>query len=252
MIERTAETQRKRLYFLSSFFSTPLWLKPEKDICLIPQPILQPNETLISTIRHGLTELNRSKRTGGRTDAPLIFEGRAQAQEAHTTFDGTPFDVAYSSSLLRAIETAKIVAGVEPPQLIVDDLCIERSFGKMEGLMRAEIMQKFPEVIYVPIGHVHYSLNPPDGESFELVQARARQFLWKLLKHHRGQRILVFSHQNFMQQLHAVMRDEDPMKALEYDILNCELNQFHLDANGKLIAHQAFQLVKNANAHPSF
>jgi broad specificity phosphatase PhoE len=219
---------------------------------LIPQPPLRPNETLISTIRHGLTELNRSKRTGGRTDAPLIPAGRAQAEEAHDTFDGTPFDVAYSSSLSRAIETAKLVVGIEPPQLIVDDLCIERSFGKMEGLTRAEIMQRYPEVVYVPIGHVHYSLNPPDGESFELVQARARQFLWKLLKQQRGRRILVFSHQNFMQQLHAVMRDEDPMKALEYDILNCELNQFQLDASGNLIAHQSFQLVQNANAHPSF
>jgi broad specificity phosphatase PhoE len=219
---------------------------------LIPQPEIKQDDILLSTIRHGLTELNRSKRTGGRTDAPLIPEGRAQAAEAHTTFDGTPFDAAYSSSLSRAIETAWIVAGSAPPELIVDDLCIERSFGRMEGLTRAEIVERLPEVKYVPIGHVHYSLNPPDGETFELVQARARQFLWKIGKQQRGRRVLVFSHQNFLQQLHAVLRDEDPMQALAYDILNCELNQFHLGANGRLLAHQSIQLCNAASAHPSF
>ena len=104
---------------------------------MIAQPDLKQNEILISTIRHGLTELNRSKRTGGRTDAPLIEAGRAQATEAHETFAGTPFDVAYASSLSRAIETAKIVAGVVPPNLRIDDLVIERNFGKMEGMSGA-------------------------------------------------------------------------------------------------------------------
>lgn len=219
---------------------------------MIPQPTLNPNEILISTIRHGLTELNRSKRTGGRTDVSLIEEGREQALAACATFAGTPFDVAYASSLKRASETAKIIAGVEPPVLQIDDLCIERSFGKMEGLTRAQIMEQLPEVKYIPIGHVHYSLNPPGGETFAELHERARRFLEKILTKHRGQRVLVFSHQNFMQQLHGVMRGLDPMQSLEYDILNCELNQFHLVADGKLIAYQTFQLCQNANAFPSF
>ena len=42
------------------------------------------------------------------------------------------------------------------------------------------------------------------------------------------------------------------MRALEYDILNCELNQFHIGADGTLIAEQTVQLVKAANAFPSF
>ncbi|MBI1801067.1 MAG: histidine phosphatase family protein [Chloroflexi bacterium] len=219
---------------------------------MIAQPTLQPGETLISTIRHGLTELNRSKRTGGRTDAPLIEEGRRQAEDARRTFAGTPFDVAYASSLTRAIETAKIIAGVEPPQLQIDDLCIERAFGKMEGLTRAQIKEQLPDVIYVPIGHVHYSLNPPDGETFEMVQERARQFLSKLLATHRGRRILIFSHQNFLQQFHGVLRGLSPLQSLEYDILNCELNQFHLAADDTLIVQKTIQLSANANAFPSF
>ena len=219
---------------------------------MISQPELGPNELLISTIRHGLTELNRTKRTGGRTDVPLIEPGRMQAREACTAFAGTPFDVAYASPLKRAIETAQLVAGVAPPQLCIDELCTERSFGDMEGLTRAEIVERLPQVNYVPIAGVHYSLNPPGGETFAEVHARARLFFAKLLAGQRGRRVLVFSHQNFLQQLHAVMRGRDELQALESDILNCELNQFHIGAGGELRAHQTVQLCKDANAYPSF
>ena len=106
---------------------------------MIEPPPLQPGQTLLYTLRHGLTELNRSKRTGGRLDAPLIDEGRQQAEEARENFDGTPLDVVVSSSLQRAIETARIVTGWPRDRMIIDDLAIERSFGEMEGLTQDEI-----------------------------------------------------------------------------------------------------------------
>jgi len=79
---------------------------------MIEQPDLQPGQTLLLTLRHGLTELNRDKRVGGHTDVPLIEEGRRQAQEARANFQGTPFEVVVSSPLERAIQTAVIVTGV--------------------------------------------------------------------------------------------------------------------------------------------
>ena len=219
---------------------------------MIDQPALLPGQTLLYTLRHGLTELNRSKKTGGRIDAPLLDVGRQQAAEAHGNFDGTPIDVAIASSLQRAIETAQIVTGWAREKIIVDDLAIERSFGEMEGLTQDEIRVKFPLVIYVPIEHVRYSLNPPGGESFEALRARARAFLEKTLRAHRGTRILVSSHQNFMQQLHGELRGMDPYAALRFDILNLELNQFHLDADGRLVSHRVYHLCPDASKYPSF
>ncbi len=219
---------------------------------MIEQPPLAPGQTLLYTLRHGLTELNRSKRTGGRLDAPLIDVGRAQAEEARGNFDGTPIDMVVCSSLQRSNETARIVTGWPRDRVIIDDLVIERSFGEMEGLTQDEIRVRFPDVIYVPIEHVRYSLNPPGGESFEVLRARARSFLDKVLRDHRGKRILVSSHQNFMQQLHGELRGIDPYAALKYDILNLELNQFHLDANGRLLTHRVYYLCPDASKYPSF
>ena len=219
---------------------------------MIGQPGLISGQTLLSTLRHGLTEFNRSKRTGGRLDVPLIEEGRRQAEEARANFAGTPIDVVISSNLQRAIETAEIVTGWPREKMIIDDLAVERSFGEMEGLTQDEIRERFQFVIYVPIDHIRYSLNPPGGESFEALRARARAFLDKTLRTYQGRRILVSSHQNFMQQLHGVLWGLGPIESLEHDILNCELNEFRIAPDGTLLGHRTVQLVPSAADHPSF
>jgi probable phosphoglycerate mutase len=219
---------------------------------VVEQPTPALGETLVSTIRHGLTELNRDRRVGGRIDVSLIPEGRQQAEEAAATLAGTPFDVVVSSPLQRSIETASLVTGLSPEVMEIDDLCTERSFGKMEGIDPTEVPRRYPEVRYLRIGHIGYSLNPPGGEPFEDLHARARRFLEGLLGRHGGRRILVFSHQNFLQQLHGVLFGLDHLESLRHDILNCELNQFLLAADGSLGSHRSVQLCASAARYPSF
>lgn len=219
---------------------------------MIEQPQLAPGETLVSTVRHGLTELNRDRRVGGRIDVPLIPEGRAQADEARAAFAGTPFDVVVSSPLSRAIETAVIVTGLPLQDIELDERCTERSFGAMEGIDPDEVPSRHPEVRYLRIGQIGYSLNPPGGEPFPDLHHRARGFVEGLLERHGGARIVVFSHQNFLQQLHGVLLGWDPFRSLERDILNCELNQFHLHPDGSLRSHRSVQLCATAAKHPSF
>jgi broad specificity phosphatase PhoE len=219
---------------------------------MIEPPDLTQCHTLLFTVRHGLTELNRDKRVGGRYDAPLIEEGRRQAREARGSFDGIPFDVVISSPLSRALETAEIIAGVRREDIMVEDGCTERSFGDMEGLTPAQVRERLPQVRYVRIGHVDYSLNPPGGETFDQLQARARRFLERTLEFHSGKKILLFGHENFLQQLHGVIYGLGPMGSLEHAILNCELNQFCLDADGSLISHRSVELCPSASDYPSF
>jgi 2,3-bisphosphoglycerate-dependent phosphoglycerate mutase len=219
---------------------------------MIEPPDLARCHTLLSTVRHGLTELNRDKRVGGHYDAPLIEEGRRQAREANGSLDGTDFDVVISSPLSRALETAEIIAGVRREDVVVEEGCTERSFGEMEGLTSAQVRERLPQVRYVRIGHVDYSLNPPGGETFEQLRERARRFHKRTLEFHGGKRILLFGHENFLQQLHGVIHGLGPMESLEHAILNCELNQFCLDANGSLIAHRRVELCPSASDYPSF
>ena len=220
---------------------------------MIEIPALDAGDTLIYTLRHGLTELNRDKRIGGQSlDVPLLPEGMHQAEEARACFAGTPLDAVISSPLSRAIQTAQIVTGWSRAAIAVDALCMERSFGRLDGLTRAEVEATYPDVRYLQIGRIGYSLNPPDGEPFPALQARAREFLRRVLERHRGRRVLVSSHQNFLQQMHGVIREIDPFEALRSDILNLELNLFHLDAQNRLRAGRRVPLVRSAARHPSF
>ncbi len=220
---------------------------------MIEIPILAPGDTLLFTLRHGVTELNRDKRVSGQTlDVPLLPEGIRQAEEARDRFAGTPLDVVISSPLVRAIQTAEIVTGFLREAIEIDPMATERSFGLMEGLTRVEVESRFPEVRYLQIGHVGYSLNPPGGEPFPTLHDRARRFLHRLLERHRGRRLLISSHQTFLQQLHGVLRSRGPFEALRHDILNLELNLFHLTPQGHLASHRAELLAPQATQYPSF
>lgn len=219
---------------------------------LITTAELSPGDTLLLTLRHGLTELNREKRVGGHIDVPLIEEGRRQAQEAREMFEGTPLDAVISSPLMRAVETASIVTGMSASQIEIEPLCTERSFGQMEGLTRAEVEERFPQIVYLQIGHIGYSLNPPGGESFDELRRRAENCFDSLMSRHAGKSIVVSSHQNFLQQLHGLLLGRDPYDSLRNDLLNLELNQFHLGPDRSLQSHRNFHLYPDAHKHASF
>jgi len=114
-------------------------------------------------IRHGQTDWNRDDRLQGSSDIPLNDTGREQAHEAATLLRDGDWQVVVSSPLLRARETAQIIAddlgidlGPSYPELI------ERDYGVLEGESSSEIVAKYPDRDY------------PGAESLASVVARGR------------------------------------------------------------------------------
>ncbi|MBO7727368.1 MAG: histidine phosphatase family protein [Oscillospiraceae bacterium] len=126
---------------------------------------------MIYIIRHGQTELNNKKALQGRSDHPLNDTGIAQAQEAAAMLQGIKFDAVYSSPLIRAIQTAKILAPELEP--IIDERLIEMDYGPYEGM---DLQNLAPEVITFFSDFIH---NPaPDGmEQLGSVVDRAGLFI---------------------------------------------------------------------------
>lgn len=115
-------------------------------------------------VRHGETDWNVAGRWQGQTDIPLNEAGRAQARELARRMRGEGIATIAASDLLRARETAEIVAaelGLEVRA--VDHRLREQSFGAFEGLTARECEERFPEawVRYL----ADWRTTPPGGES---------------------------------------------------------------------------------------
>jgi probable phosphoglycerate mutase len=138
--------------------------------------------TTILLARHGETDWNRQGRFQGHADPPLNELGRAQARELAERLAATPFDAVYSSDLLRARETAEILATSHDVPVITDAGLREVDVGSWSGLTRAEISERFPDA-------EHH-----DGETREEHLARVLETVERIAHTHPGERILVVSH----------------------------------------------------------
>lgn len=92
--------------------------------------------------RHGETEWSRSGQHTGRTDLPLIEEGRERAQALGRHLAGRPFALVLSSPLARALETCRL-AGYGDQAQLTDDLR-EWDYGAYEGRRTVDIQQERP------------------------------------------------------------------------------------------------------------
>jgi probable phosphoglycerate mutase len=155
----------------------------------------QPTESVLLIARHGETEWNRVGRWQGKTDIPLSERGRAQALALAASLRGRAIAAVHSSDLLRASETAAIIAGalgVAAPGL--DARLRERGFGCFEGLTRDECAARHPDAWARYLAD--RSATPPDGEPQPEVAARMLAALTDIARapHSAGEATLVISH----------------------------------------------------------
>jgi broad specificity phosphatase PhoE len=153
-------------------------------------------KTVMYLIRHGATEANLALPApllGRRHNLPLAPLGVRQAEATRDLLAVRPIDRCYSSPLLRALQTAAIVAtphGLTPEPLEGLTAC---DVGRWEGLdwptIRARDPESYHRFLAQPAAHFY-----PGGESFADVDRRARETFERLLQAHRGGTVLVVSH----------------------------------------------------------
>lgn len=153
-------------------------------------------------LRHGESVGNAEARWQGQSDYPLTERGRAQARAlaARWKSEGVKFDLTVTSPLVRARETAEIVASALNVPLELDPVWLERDIGGMEGLT-AEEARQIPQPPYI----TPYDSVGGDGEGDWALFLRAGQALHDLLRRPSGNYLIV-SHGGLLNQLmHAVV-----------------------------------------------
>lgn len=168
-------------------------------------------------VRHGETDWNRARRIQGLTDIPLNDTGREQARLTGMLLTRRPIARIVASPLLRARETAQIIArelGLPDPEL--RDAFVERNYGAAEGLGFHEIDVLYPEGVEVP-----------GRESREEVGARVVPALQALAAEHRGESIVVVSHGG---AIRAALMSAAPDGGFG-PITNGSVHSFHVDGD---------------------
>ena len=128
-------------------------------------------------IRHGETIWNKEKKIQGQSDIPLNEYGKELAYITAEAIKEIPFDIVYSSPLIRAKETAEILVENRNLDIHVDSRLTEMSFGEGEGESLPEI-HSHPEMkLYNFIHNPGEYIPPTGGETFEELYERCKSFI---------------------------------------------------------------------------
>ena len=142
--------------------------------------------TRLLVVRHGQSEWNATGRWQGRADPPLTDEGRRQSIAATGALGS--FDAVVASPLLRAVETATIIAerlGIGP--VPTDPDLMERDAGEWQGLTRVQIQEQWP-------GYLENGRRPPGYEPDDAMLTRVRSGLDRIAGRVGDGDVLVVSH----------------------------------------------------------
>lgn len=166
-------------------------------------------------IRHGQTDWNRDDKLQGSSDIPLNAEGRAQAHEAAGILADGGWEVIVSSPLLRARETAKIIAkdlglelGPSYPAFV------ERDYGSLEGESSSGTMERWPHRDY------------PGAESLDSVVSRGLAGLARVADDFRDRDVVIVAHGTIIRYTLAALAGR-PLDAIK----NGSISTFRLDGD---------------------
>lgn len=147
--------------------------------------------TTIYLIRHGQTDWNLARRWQGHIDIPLNGTGRRQALLLAQRLADLQLQAIYTSDLLRASETASIVAEPQGLKPVAEPALRERSGGLFQGLTFDELNSKYrDEWRRVRLENS----TPPEGESLLDVAQRITTCYEIIVRRHSSQVVALVSH----------------------------------------------------------
>jgi len=193
--------------------------------------------SILVLIRHGESEWNKLNQFTGWVDVPLSKKGVDEAVEAGRQIQNIPFDVIYTSTLIRAHMTLMLAmlehSSKKAPTIIHQNEgklsewsqiyseealgkiipvytswhLNERYYGELQGLNKAETAEKYGKE-QVHIWRRSYDTPPPKGESLErTAQRTVPYFENEIVPHLRdGRNVLVSAHGN---SLRSIIMDLD-------------------------------------------
>jgi len=198
-------------------------------------------------VRHGQSVWNLQNRFTGWVDVSLSCQGTAEAQQAAALLAEEKFDVAFTSSLLRAQDSLYEILKQnhyctqyvriheqsnewyehfqstenddDELKIYVSEKLNERYYGDLQGLNKAWASQHYG-VQQVHLWRRSYDVPPPNGESLKMTAARTipyyREHIMPRLK--KGDDVLVVAHGNSLRSIIMHIEKMTPQQIIDYEL----------------------------------
>ena len=189
-------------------------------------------------IRHGQSIYNLENRFTGWKNVDLTDLGINQAKEAAKLLKNQNFDIAFTSNLLRAQKTLKIILNELDCNIniIKNEALNERDYGDLVGQNKKEAADKFGED-QVQIWRRSFDTPPPNGESLKMTLDRTLPYfnskIRPLLKN--GKNIILSAHGNSIRSIIMDLFQYSSEQILKTEIGWCEPIIYTFDSFGKII-----------------
>ncbi|GAB5465971.1 MAG: 2,3-bisphosphoglycerate-dependent phosphoglycerate mutase [Candidatus Kapaibacteriales bacterium] len=192
------------------------------------------------TVRHGQSQWNLENRFTGWTDIDLTEKGKEEAREAGELIKGISVDKVFTSALIRAQHTAKIICEVAGIELnhIKEKALNERHYGDLQGMNKDETRKKFGDE-QVHIWRRSYDTPPPGGESLKMTQERVIPYYKSdiLPELRKGNDVLVVAHGNSLRALIMELNKITPEDILKLNIPTGKPYLYDMDADINIYNH---------------
>ncbi|MCM1334895.1 MAG: histidine phosphatase family protein [Bacteroides sp.] len=160
--------------------------------------------TTVYLIRHCEALGNAARTIQGSTDCDISPKGALQLEKLTERCRSIPFDIVYSSPLIRALKTAEAAVGGRAIPILTDDGLRELHYGLMEERGYEELEALFPqenEIFQEDFGRFH----APRGESVAKVYERTAKSFERIVRGNPGKVIGIFSHGTALRALFAYL-----------------------------------------------
>ena len=181
-------------------------------------------QRLLVLVRHGQSEWNLKNLFTGWKDPGLTEKGIEEARATGRSLNarGMHFDRAFTSNLIRAQHTLKLILaelGQEDIETVCDEALNERDYGDLCGLNKDDARAKWGEE-QVRLWRRSYDVNPPGGESLKDTVARVVPYYCQVILPTvlNGHSVLVSAHGNSLRALVMVLDHLTPSALLTLEI----------------------------------
>ncbi len=197
------------------------------------------NSNFLVLVRHGQSKWNEKNLFTGWKDPGLTEKGITEAITAGKYLKnlGLKFDVMYTSGLVRAQLTGKIILDeleLSHLETLKNEALNERDYGELTGLNKDEARQNFG-IEQVQIWRRSYDIPPPGGESLKDTYNRVIPYFENQIKPFmEDKNVLISAHGNSLRALVKYLEDIS-----EEDIVKLEIGTgepiVYKFTNGKFI-----------------